>query len=80
VYPALAGSPTVIGDPKGLVRWVIRGQRASSMPAGRYSTVMPQFGWLSAADAAALFTYLRSSFGNHAPPVDAATVASALGE
>jgi mono/diheme cytochrome c family protein len=80
VYPSLAGSPTVLGDPKPLVRWVIKGQRAPSMPAGRYSTAMPQFGWLKDADAAALFTYLRSSFGNHASPVGAATVASALGE
>jgi mono/diheme cytochrome c family protein len=80
VYPALAGSPTVLGDPKALARWVIHGQRAPSMPAGRYSTAMPPFGWLKDSDTAALFTYLRSSFGNHAPPVDAATVASALGE
>jgi mono/diheme cytochrome c family protein len=41
---------------------------------------MPKFGWLNDADAAALLTYLRSSFGNRAPPVDAATVASALKE
>jgi mono/diheme cytochrome c family protein len=80
VYPNLADSPTVLGDPKALVRWVIKGQRAPSMPPGRYATAMPQFGWLKDADAAALFTYLRSSFGNHAPPVDAATVASALEE
>jgi mono/diheme cytochrome c family protein len=80
VYPSLAGSPTVLGDPQALARWVIKGQRAPSMPPGRYSTAMPQFGWLKDADAAALFTYLRSSFGNHAPLVDAATMASALGE
>lgn len=80
IYPSLAGSPTVLGDPKALARWVVKGQRAASMLPGRYSTAMPQFGWLKDADAAALFTYLRSSFGNHAPPVDAATVASALGE
>lgn len=80
IYPSLAGSPIVLGDPKTLARWVVKGQRAASMPPGRYSTAMPQFGWLKDADAAALFTYLRSSFGNHAPPVDAATVASALGE
>jgi mono/diheme cytochrome c family protein len=80
VYPSLAGSPMVLGDPKALVRWVVKGQRAASMPPGRYATAMPPFGWLKDADAAALFTYLRSSFGNHAPPVDAATVASALGE
>jgi mono/diheme cytochrome c family protein len=80
VYPSLAGSPTVLGDPRGLARWVVKGQRAPTMPPGRYSTSMPQFGWLKDADAAALFTYLRSNFGNRAGPVDAATVASALEE
>jgi mono/diheme cytochrome c family protein len=80
VYPSLAGSPTVLGDPRALALWVIKGQRAPSMPPGRYATAMPQFGWLKDADAAALFTYLRSSFGNHAPLVDSATVANALGE
>lgn len=40
---------------------------------------MPLFGWMKPADAAALLTYLRSSFGNHAPTVEAGTVAAALG-
>jgi mono/diheme cytochrome c family protein len=80
VYPSLAGSLTVLGDPEALARWVIKGERAPSMPPGRYSTAMPEFGWLKEPDAAALLTYLRSSFGNHAPAVDAATVANALKE
>jgi mono/diheme cytochrome c family protein len=80
VYPSLAGSPVVVGDPGELALWVIRGQRPASMPQGRYATQMLQFGWMKPADAAALFTYLRSSFGNSAPPVDAATVAKALGQ
>jgi hypothetical protein len=51
------------------------------MPAaGHYSTSMPQFEWLEPVEAAALLTYIRSSFGNRASPVDAATVASALGK
>ena len=50
------------------------------MPAGRYSTQMLQFGWLKPVDAAALFTYLRSNLGNSAAPVDAETVAKALGQ
>ena len=78
VYPGLAGSPVVTGDPGELARWVMKGQRPQSMPAGRYSTQMLQFGWMKPADAAALFTYLRSNFGNAAAPVDAATVAKAL--
>ncbi len=80
VYPSLVGSPVVLGDPAQLTLWVVRGQRPASMPVGRYSTQMLQFGWLKPADAAALFTYLRSNFGNAAAPVDAATVAKALGQ
>ena len=79
VYPSLAGSPVVTGDPAELARWVMQGQRPHSMPEGRYSTQMLQFGWMKPADAAALFSYLRSNFGNAAAPVDAATVAKALG-
>ncbi len=79
VYPGLTGSPVVVGDPAALTLWVIKGQRPASMPAGRYSTLMLQFGWLKPADAAALFSFLRSNFGNSAPPVDADTVAKVLG-
>ncbi len=78
VYPSLTGSAVVKGDPAVLARWVILGQRPESMPTGRYPTAMLKFGWLKQADAAALFTYLRTQFGNNAPPVDAATVTRAL--
>jgi mono/diheme cytochrome c family protein len=80
VYPSLAASPVVLGDPAQLALWVIKGQRPPSMPAGRYPTQMLQFGWMKPADAAALFSYLRSNFGNSATPVDAAAVAKALGQ
>jgi len=77
VYPSLAGSPVVNGDPVELAQWVLLGKRPPSMPAGRYAAQMLQFGWMKDQDAAALFTYLRSNFGNAAPPVDAATIAGA---
>jgi mono/diheme cytochrome c family protein len=80
VYPSLAGSPVVLGDPKELARWVIKSQRPASMPSGRYPSAMPPFGWMKDADAAALLTYVRSNFGNAAPAVDTATVAEALGK
>ncbi len=80
VYPSLAGSPVVLGDPAELARWVIKGQRPPSMPAGRYPTQMLQFGWMKPADAAALLSYLRVNFGNSGTPVDAAAVAKALGQ
>jgi mono/diheme cytochrome c family protein len=78
VYPSLVGSSVVLGDPRDFVLWVIEGRRAPTMPAGRYTTVMPQFGWMKAADAAALLTYLRTNFGNSAPPADADVVSRAL--
>jgi mono/diheme cytochrome c family protein len=80
VYPSLVGSPVLLGDPKELALWVIKGRRPPSMRARRYPTTMVQFGWMKEQDAAALLTYLRSHFGNAAPPVDAATVAQAVGE
>ncbi|MDP8985259.1 MAG: cytochrome c [Pseudomonadota bacterium] len=80
VYPSLVGSPVILGDPRQLARWVVEGRRPPSLPPGRYPTAMLQFGWMKPADAAALFTYLRSNFGNAAPPVEPAVVAQALGE
>jgi mono/diheme cytochrome c family protein len=80
VYPSLVGSPVLLGDPKALALWVIKGQRPATLPVGRYPTTMMRFGWMKEQDAAALFTYLRSHFGNTAAPVDAAVVAQALAE
>jgi mono/diheme cytochrome c family protein len=80
VYPSLAGSPVVLGDPKELALWVIKGVRPASLPPGRYPTNMRQFGWMKAQDAAALFTYLRSHFGNAGSAVDAAAIEQALGD
>ncbi len=75
VYPSLSGSPAVNGDPVELAQWVLSQKRPASIPAGRYPTQMLLFGWMSDADAAALLTYIRSHFGNTAPPIDAATIA-----
>ena len=80
VYPSLHASPVVTGRPQALALWVIKGQRPPNLPAGRYASVMPQFGWLKADDAAALFTYLRTHFGNASAPVQAAEVRGAVGD
>ena len=77
VYPSLSQSPVVNGDPAELVRWVLAGKRPASMPAGRYSAQMLQFGWMKDSQAAALLTFVRSHFENSSPPLDAATVAAA---
>ncbi|HEY2462859.1 MAG TPA: cytochrome c [Steroidobacteraceae bacterium] len=75
VFPSLAGSPAVVGDPTELAQWVLSQKRPASIPAGRYPTQMLLFGWMSNEDAAALLTYIRSHFGNSAAPVDAALIA-----
>ena len=80
MYPSLVGSPVLLGDPRELALWVVRGQRPAALPAGRYATLMPQFGWMKPPAAAALFTYLRSHFGNTASAVDPALMAETLGE
>jgi mono/diheme cytochrome c family protein len=75
VFPSLSGSPAVLGDPIELAQWVLSQKRPASIPAGRYPTQMLLFGWMSNDDAAALLSYIRSHFGNAAPPVDAALIA-----
>jgi mono/diheme cytochrome c family protein len=75
VFPSLSGSPAVVGDPIELAQWILSQKRPASIPAGRYPTQMLLFGWMSDPDAAALLTFIRSHFGNSAPPVDAAMIA-----
>jgi mono/diheme cytochrome c family protein len=75
VFPSLSGSPAVLGDPVELAQWVLSQKRPASIPAGRYPTQMLLFGWMSNEDAADLLTYIRSHFGNSAPPVDPALIA-----
>ena len=77
VYPSLTGSAAAVGDPVELAQWVLSQKRPATIPAGRYPTQMLLFGWMKDEDAAALLTYIRSSFGNSAPPVDAATITKA---
>ena len=66
-FPALAGSPLVQGDPKLLTTTVLNGR--AGMPAFKDD--------LNDADLSAILTYVRSSWGNKAPPVKPADVAKA---
>jgi mono/diheme cytochrome c family protein len=67
--PSLVGAPVVAGPADELAGWVLYGKRPATLPAGKYVPVMPQFGWLADADAAALLTYIRTHFGNDYGPV-----------
>lgn len=80
VYPTLAGSALVNGEPAALARWVILGERSAAMPAARTVAAMPKYGWLKHDDAAALLTYVRQQFGNQSAAVSPADIARALGQ
>jgi mono/diheme cytochrome c family protein len=68
-FPALAGDPFVIGDPTRPAYVLLNGRGG-----------MPNFSEdLSDADIAAVLSYVRSSWGNHAPPLDASLVAAVRG-
>ena len=76
IQPALAGSATATGEPQALIAWVMFGKRPTTLAQRKSLAVMPQFGWLSDDDVAAVLTHVRKSFGNAAAPVTAAEVAA----
>lgn len=76
-YPPLAGSEWVTGGEERIVRILLHGLSGPVDVAGEtYSGAMPPWGGaLSDAEIAAVTTYVRSSWGNKAPPIAPATVA-----
>jgi mono/diheme cytochrome c family protein len=79
VFPPLAASEYVNGDPARLARLVLRGLTGPVTVAGaRFNGAMPAWAdQLKDAEVAAVLTYVRSHFGNTAGPVAADTVAAA---
>jgi alcohol dehydrogenase (quinone), cytochrome c subunit len=75
--PPLAGSPTVqSADPDSLINAVLYGATpAEGMKLGAWETMKPYADVLSDTDIANVANYVRGSWGNSAPPVDAARVA-----
>ena len=77
-YPPLAGSEWVTGPDARLARIVLHGLTGEVEVAGQtYSGAMPP--WkdvLKDDEIAAVMTYIRGAWGNKAPAVTAATVAS----
>ena len=79
-YPPLAGNPEVVApDAKAMVAIIVNGRSGPLTVNGKtYDGTMPTWkGQLSNADIAAVATYVRSSWGNSAPGVTEAQVASA---
>jgi mono/diheme cytochrome c family protein len=78
MFPRLAGDAIVKqADPTTLIRIVLTGVRGAGTDAFPTSPAMPSFGYrLDDRQVAAVVTYIRNSWGNAAPAVDAETVRS----
>jgi mono/diheme cytochrome c family protein len=76
-FPALPGNPTVLADdPTSLIRLILAGSRLPSTKERPSDLAMPGFAWrLSDDETAQLVTFVRQSWGNHAPAATASEVA-----
>ncbi|HTV31192.1 MAG TPA: cytochrome c [Xanthobacteraceae bacterium] len=76
VFPAIAGNPIVLAPASdSLVRLILAGSRMPVTATAPSALGMPGFGWrLNDDEVAQLATYLRSQWGNAAPPVMVETV------
>lgn len=73
LFPALSGSPAVQQtDPTTVLHVVLRGARSVGTKPAPTAPAMPEFGWILNDDqVAAVATYIRNSWGNSAPAVNA---------
>ncbi|MBV8531477.1 MAG: c-type cytochrome [Candidatus Eremiobacteraeota bacterium] len=79
-YPPLAGNSVVTAaDPSAMIAVIVNGRSGPLSVNGKtYNGQMPTWkGQLSNADIASVATYVRSSWGNDAPPVTEEQVAAA---
>jgi mono/diheme cytochrome c family protein len=85
-YPPLKGSPYVLEDEERLIKIVAHGLQGPIEVLGNsYNSVMPAFHGPTSAyryneqKIAAVLTYVRSAWGNNAPPVTEEKVREVLG-
>jgi len=72
VFPPLAGSEWVAGEPRVLANILLHGVNGELTVAGtRYQGSMPSFQQLGDAELAAVASYIRSEWGNAAAPLQA---------
>jgi alcohol dehydrogenase (quinone), cytochrome c subunit len=78
VFPSLAGNPVVeAGNPLSLISIVLLGSTTSRTSMTPAQFAMPAFAWrLTDQDAADIISFIRSSWGNDAKPIEAPKVAA----
>ena len=75
MFPPLAGNQIIIGPPDTLIRIVLLGLEGPiEVNGATYDQVMPSQDYLKDPEIAAILTYLRSTWGNNAAPVNADAV------
>jgi mono/diheme cytochrome c family protein len=76
LFPVLKGSALVQSiDPTSILHLVLRGTRGAATDPAPTGAAMPSFGWtLTDDEVAAVSTFVRNTWGNRAPPVDAKRV------
>jgi mono/diheme cytochrome c family protein len=79
LFPSLNGTPSVQQiDPASLMHVVLRGALSVATSKAPTSPEMPAFAWvLNDEQIAAVLTYIRNTWGNSAPAVNASDVAKA---
>ncbi|ANS42481.1 c-type cytochrome [Serratia inhibens] len=75
-FPQLARNPALLDeDPSSLISIIINGSRTPMTVSAPTGLTMPDFGWrLSDEQVAQVASFVRSSWGNHAPAVTAEQV------
>jgi mono/diheme cytochrome c family protein len=74
-FPPLSGAEWVTGDEKILTNILLHGVVGVMEVKGvKYQGVMPAWKTLNDDELAAVLTYIRSDWGNTAPPIVAATI------
>jgi hypothetical protein len=75
IAPSLAGSPRVLGDERATIAILLHGLQGE-VNGVDYGAPMVPMNSYSDAELAGVLTYIRNSFGNRAPAVEAAAVAA----
>jgi mono/diheme cytochrome c family protein len=76
-YPRLGGDTLVMGrDPTTVLRIILQGAQSPVTTHEHTTYSMPSFATLSDAEIADVATYLRNSWGNHAPPASRSDVSN----
>ena len=77
VFPPVAASEWVLGDEKILTNILLHGVNGEMIVKGnKYNGAMPAWKSLSDDELAAVLTYIRSDWGNAAPPIKTETIKS----